>query len=359
MTSIKTLKKIDWILHLERKSNIFYVSIFYKAYSTLMEQETGFRFRKELCWYKDGFATTYRSDAEMKAVVTHFLKIIKEKNPKLQEWIKKGKQYQKREETLMKRFSEKNIKFKKQYREIIDEMEHIFLYLTCIPWYVLYAMEQGMTEEEQRRYEKIRKEFQAFRKKTRRALQPVIEEIWKQAAEITKRADSKDYAYCTTEEVREIFEKQKDVQEISKRKNGCWWYFDEREKAIFLYDEKIKEKLNIVENSVKEQTEVQGRSACAGIVQGRVCIINAVDDMDKFQEGDIIVSINTNPTLLPVLEKCKAIVTNEGGLICHAAIIAREIKKPCIIGTKIATKILKDGDLVEVDAEKGIVRKIQ
>jgi pyruvate,water dikinase len=56
------------------------------------------------------------------------------------------------------------------------------------------------------------------------------------------------------------------------------------------------------------------------------------------------------------MQKAAAFVTDEGGLTCHAAIVAREMKKPCIIGTKIATKVLKDGDMVEVDANKGIVK---
>ena len=59
------------------------------------------------------------------------------------------------------------------------------------------------------------------------------------------------------------------------------------------------------------------------------------------------------------MKKAGAFVTNEGGITCHAAIVAREMKKPCIIGTKIATKVLKDGDLVEVDAENGVVRVIK
>jgi pyruvate,water dikinase len=58
------------------------------------------------------------------------------------------------------------------------------------------------------------------------------------------------------------------------------------------------------------------------------------------------------------MKKAGAIITNSGGITCHAAIVAREIKIPTLIGTKIATKIFKDGDLVEVDANKGIVRKI-
>tara|TARA_Y100000310_G_scaffold338021_1_gene426573 strand:- start:1597 stop:1776 length:180 start_codon:yes stop_codon:yes gene_type:complete len=59
------------------------------------------------------------------------------------------------------------------------------------------------------------------------------------------------------------------------------------------------------------------------------------------------------------MKKAAAFVTDEGGVTCHAAIVSREMKKPCIIGTKIATKVLKDNDLVEVDANKGIVRKIK
>jgi pyruvate,water dikinase len=58
------------------------------------------------------------------------------------------------------------------------------------------------------------------------------------------------------------------------------------------------------------------------------------------------------------MRRAVAIITNEGGLLSHAAIMSREFGKPCIVGTKIATKVLKNGDMVEVDADKGIVRKI-
>jgi pyruvate,water dikinase len=59
------------------------------------------------------------------------------------------------------------------------------------------------------------------------------------------------------------------------------------------------------------------------------------------------------------MEKACAFVTDEGGILCHAAIVSREMRKPCVIATKKATRIFKDGDLVEVDGEKGIVRKVE
>ena len=66
----------------------------------------------------------------------------------------------------------------------------------------------------------------------------------------------------------------------------------------------------------------------------------------------------TFPHFIPAMEKAAAFVTDEGGILCHAAIVSREMKKPCIIATKNATKTLKDGEMVEVDAEKGTVKKI-
>ena len=80
--------------------------------------------------------------------------------------------------------------------------------------------------------------------------------------------------------------------------------------------------------------------------------------MHKMKDGDILVSISTQPDLLPAMKKAAAFITDQGGVTSHAAIVAREMKTPCVIATKIATKVLKDGDIVEVDADKGIVRKI-
>ena len=77
------------------------------------------------------------------------------------------------------------------------------------------------------------------------------------------------------------------------------------------------------------------------------------------QKGDILVAPTTGPEMMTAIQKASAIVTDEGGLMSHAAIVSRELKIPCIVGTKYATKILKDGDIIEVDANNGVVRKIK
>ncbi len=100
---------------------------------------------------------------------------------------------------------------------------------------------------------------------------------------------------------------------------------------------------------------LKGQCAYPGAAKGMVKVIDRKEEMPKFNKGDILVSHTTTPDLMPVIEKAAAIVTDVGGLTCHAAIVSREMKKPCVLGTKIATKVLRDGDLVEVDASKGLV----
>ena len=119
-------------------------------------------------------------------------------------------------------------------------------------------------------------------------------------------------------------------------------------------------KMSIVEvNKNSKIKELTGMPSYSGRVQGIVKIINTFKDAKKMMRGNILVSQATSPDLLPAMKQATAIVTNEGGITSHAAIVSRELKIPCIVGTKIATKILHDGDLVEVDADMGVVKIIK
>ena len=102
---------------------------------------------------------------------------------------------------------------------------------------------------------------------------------------------------------------------------------------------------------------IAGTTAYGGFAKGKVKIIMNKGEFRKFKNKDILVTAMTTPDFLPLMQRASAFVTDEGGITCHAAINARELKKPCVIGTKIATKFLKDGDLVEVNATKGTIKK--
>ncbi|MBR9699200.1 hypothetical protein GOV09_01970 [Candidatus Woesearchaeota archaeon] len=100
---------------------------------------------------------------------------------------------------------------------------------------------------------------------------------------------------------------------------------------------------------------ITGQTACGGKAKGLARIVIGETHFGKFMEGDILVAPMTRPEYVPLMKKAKAIITDEGGITCHAAVISRELKVPCVIGTKIATKVLKDNDMIEVDADKGTI----
>ncbi len=130
--------------------------------------------------------------------------------------------------------------------------------------------------------------------------------------------------------------------------------------SLFVGGEAIAKKKECEKRIIFDTSEeLKGHIACKGIAQGRVKIIITREDFSKFKEGDILVAGMTRPEHVPLMKKAAAIVTNEGGITCHAAIVSRELKKPCIIGTKVATEALKDGEMVEVDAVKGFIRKLR
>lgn len=135
---------------------------------------------------------------------------------------------------------------------------------------------------------------------------------------------------------------------------------NENECKIF-YGEEARQK---IQNLDVEQVQIdlaggfRGSCAFPGVVKGKVKIVNSVEEIDKVESGDIMLALTTYPALLPAMKKASAIVTEDGGITCHAAIVARELKIPCVVGAKKITLFLKDGDEVEVDATNGVIRKI-
>lgn len=114
--------------------------------------------------------------------------------------------------------------------------------------------------------------------------------------------------------------------------------------------------LSDIKEKVDEIIGITGSSGCA---VGRVRIIHGYKEISKLKKGDVLVTTMTTPDYVVAMKKAAAVVTDEGGLTCYAAIVSRELGIPCIIGTNISTKVLKDGDFIEVDANKGIVRRLR
>jgi phosphohistidine swiveling domain-containing protein len=123
------------------------------------------------------------------------------------------------------------------------------------------------------------------------------------------------------------------------------------------YGKQAEEILDKTSHKLSDSIFGQVASAPVEKMEGNVQIILDANQQE-FKKGNILVTTMTRPEFVPLMRKASAIITDEGGITCHAAIVSRELKIPCLIGTKIATKALKTGDFIEMDMIKGIVRKI-
>ena len=108
----------------------------------------------------------------------------------------------------------------------------------------------------------------------------------------------------------------------------------------------------------EQKNFVEGKPAFKGKISGKVRLILRLDEVPSMKKGEILVANMTHPDYMPAIHKAAGIVTDEGGIVCHAAIISRELKIPCVMGTGEATKIFKTGEMVEVDADNGVVRRV-
>jgi len=167
--------------------------------------------------------------------------------------------------------------------------------------------------------------------------------------------------YTILKELKRYIKEKKisknEIVELSKRrKNYLYLVCNNRE--YITSDKEIIDSVYKEFIDIKRDTNIlKGTIAYPGKVIGKV--YKAFHGVKISKPGYVLVTNATKPEDTPLLRKFAAIITNEGGILSHIAIVAREFKIPSIMSTKIATKVLKDGDLVEVDAEKGVVKVLK
>lgn len=183
------------------------------------------------------------------------------------------------------------------------------------------------------------------------------------ARELSRRhhVNYEDILAYSREQFLTLAEKGKPVANIDEQKE-CFVsiYYDHdtsREKLVG------KRGIEFIQQYSEEEvdpivTEIKGTPVSKGKAKGVVRLLERAQQADEMQEGEILVTSMTSPEFIVAMRKSSAIITDEGGLTSHAAIVSRELKKPCIVGTRIATKVLKNGDIVQVDAKKGTVTRL-
>ena len=137
------------------------------------------------------------------------------------------------------------------------------------------------------------------------------------------------------------------------------WILQARPETVWSRKNKEKKEAKKVNITTDHKVLVKGLPASPGLVAGKVHVITNPKDIEEFKKGEILVTQMTSPDWVPAMKKAVAIVTDAGGMTCHASIVSRELGIPCVVGTKSrsveATKVLKSGQDITIDAQNGVV----
>lgn len=347
-------KSKKWVHFITRPFNLFEASLWAEWYNSIAYKEI---FQIEptdmlIIEYPKGIARNYRIEQQLHAFWQRTEELVKTQQKDCQKHMEKALQLNKEAEKVLK---EKNII---EFKEAVTFLCEVVVYGTSLP-YLAYEKinELHIDNKELMNISEKLRATSYYPRLINEIVTPLAKKVLQEKG--VKNVD-KAIEVVTFKEVIEG-----DMQQINQR-------IQEQEKGKYYVYEKIKgkEKISWINNSTKLIEEIEGNDpqcikeikgqvACSGKVKGIARIVLKMNKDVVFEKGDILITICSSPDFMPILKRAAGIVADEGGVTSHAAILSRELKIPCIIGTKIATKILKDGDLVEVDAEKGIVRKIK
>ena len=163
------------------------------------------------------------------------------------------------------------------------------------------------------------------------------------------------------DELKELVNYGLKIEKVYGSFQDIEWGFDRDTKKLYILQSRPITTLkggNAVEKEIKQKelkVLIKGLAASPGISAGKVKNVKDISEIARVEKGDILVTTMTNPDMVPAMKKVNAVVTEEGGRTCHAAIVSRELGIPCIVGAKGAIEKLKEGKEVTVDAKRGVV----
>ena len=193
----------------------------------------------------------------------------------------------------------------------------------------------------------------------RNLIEPLYETMSTEDQEYINAWRNDDSLFSSMDAYEAAYEKtQTQSQSQTQLQTPNEWSLVSKDGELILVDSILtytRKMMPVNETTIANSNEIKGRVAYPGIISGKARVVLNRYERDNVEEGEIIVAPMTTVDFIQAMKKAIAFVTDEGGVTSHAAIVAREMKKPCIINTKIATKIIKTGDMIEVDANKGIV----
>jgi phosphoenolpyruvate synthase/pyruvate phosphate dikinase len=274
------------------------------------------------------------------------LKLSKKKSAQVEEIIASTDNEIKKEKTVDELVS----LFKKAYQAFLE-----YCCINVFPIILDTSFQKTGQEEKLEKYKALLVAIRSTNQDTNNRLEKIINDLIRLIAKKLRI----DVNLLFNSTPKEIISKKINIKE-AKRRSEKYFIIGYKNEIEVIADKKkialIQQDLLKLEKKSEDNKTFSGKVAYPGKITGRAVVVFKKEKLAKLKKGDILVTPMTEMDFVPYLKNISAIVTDEGGVTCHAAIIARELKKPCIIATKIVTQVLHDGDLVEVDANKGIVR---
>ncbi len=346
------ITKISWIKNWESRTCILIGSQTILSYIKFNTDLLGGGIKDVFIIHKKGVTTCYFGKSEIKKFGEFLAEKAEKNNELLIEWSEKLKQ---ETDNLRDTIKRPIITFLDvdEYKKFEEAYEKCHLYVTLVKDIPDFLSGDTITK-----YNPILEDARKHTEGIFDELESFFRDFGKLISE-KEGYDVKHIQALLRDEVIDYLENKKlpDKETLGERYKASGFLLHDG-KGSFLGSEalEIESEINRVDENIKE---IKGTTAFPGKTKGICRIIDNPSEVKEFNKGDIIVTGMTRPDFTVLIDKAAAIVTDAGGILSHAAIIAREMKKPCIVGTEIATTVLKDGDLIEVDAEKGIVRKIK
>jgi len=346
----KEIKNLNWEKFWAFKFSLLGASILGDYFVTKMGKQMGKCFQNVVIISKKGHSSCFVVKEQRKEFGKHQIKTYV-KDGSIKEFCYAFRKETNKMFSLMKLLKNKEIT-NQEFKEFIKAVMH-YDGVYAIPRQIIDFIDPSMVE-------KLLNDLKEVRLYAEPVFSLIDETIYKFATQIGDKTNyDPNIITCMIIDELELYldtGKLPKKEELQKRYERCGLIFDKSSYTNITNKKEINEleKFHIKET----KNEVKGNIAFKGKAKGIARIIFNPFKVTKFNKGDILITGMTRPDYLPLMKKAAAIVTDVGGLLCHAAIVSREIGKPCIIGTQIATQTFKDGDLLEVDANKGIIKKL-
>lgn len=335
-----------WYLNRKVEYYPFDIYLAGQGYTGEMKEDFGWVFKNIFFYYTDGVAYSYRSVSDFKSLRLYFEKKF---NDQLVDNL--GSLIKKRSTRLLT-VTQKTFKSTADFKVNFSDFCQTFRGLFAIFQLPELAQVVSINADQQ-----LIKRFGLARDFAARQV-VLAEKIWRTRLGKMVGLTNQQALMLLPFEISNIIEGSALPPDLKKRRQAAIIFTNGEVDVLWnrKADRFFKKEIKNFDKNVP--TVLTGQPAYPGLISGRAFTALKLADFKKIPKGAILICSTTRYNIVQYLNRVKAVVADQGGITSHASIICRELKKPCVVGAKYATDCFKDGDMILVDAKKGIVRKI-